>query len=399
MRSRVAIVAALAIIAAATLVPVGSGGGVSGLCIFCGDRGLADFLLNITLFVPLGAGLAAAGWPGWRTIAVAAVVTFGVEVVQVGLVPGRDANAGDLLSNTIGGAVGWLLLRSLQRLLELDPRWAKLLPPVAAAAVMGLLLLGQWLLTPSFPPTTYYLQWTADFGNMETYRGRVLTSRVGPLLLPGPPGRLERSDSVRTLLRQGAGMGAVLRAGPPPDGLAPVVSIYDDRQKEIVLLGASENDLVYRFRMIADEVRLDGADVSFDGALQGMVAGEVVEVGVNRRGAEWCASVGRRSVCVPGFTAGDTRMLLYYRPDWRGTTREIIGLLWLAALFVPVGLVGRSWVARGAGAAVAAVGLTALPAVLGFTGSPLIEVLAGLGGIGLGGLFVDTLTGRNSLPE
>ena len=385
---------------AATLVPVASGGGGGAtLCILCGDRGLADFLLNIALFAPLGAALAGRGWGLLRVLVTAALASGAIEVLQVAVVTGRDANAGDLLSNTTGGAVGWLLLRSWQRLPDLDPRRAKLLPAVAAATVVGLLLLGQWLLTPSFPPTTYYLQWTADFGNMETYRGRVLTSRVGPLRLPGPPGRLERSDSVRTLLRRGAGLGAVVRAGPPPEALAPVVSIYDDRQKEIVLLGASGSGLVYRFRMIADEVRLDGADLEFDGALEGVVAGEVVEVGVNRRGAEWCASAGRRRVCVPGFTAADTRMLLYYRPDWRGATREAIGLLWLAALFAPVGLVGRSWVSRGAGAAVAAVGLTALPSVFGFAASPLIEVLAGLAGIGLGGLFVDTLTGRDSLPE
>ena len=385
---------------AATLVPVASGGGGGAtLCIFCGERGLADFLLNIALFAPFGAALAGRGWGVRRVVLTAALASGAIEVLQVALVPGRDANAGDLLSNTIGGAVGWLLLRSWQRLANLDRRRARLLPAFAAAAVVGLLFLGQWLLTSSFPPTTYYLQWTADFGDMETYRGRVLTSRVGPLLLPGPPGRLERSDSVRTLLRQGVGLGAVVRAGPPPDGLAPVVSIYDDRQKEIVLLGASGIDLVYRFRMIADELRLDGADLGFEGALEGVAAGEVVEVGVDRRGSEWCASVARRTMCVPGFTAADTWMLLYYRPDWRGMTREIIGLLWLASLFAPVGLLGRSWPARGAGAAVAALGLAALPPVFRFAAAGLIELLVGLAGIALAGLCVDTFTGRDSLPE
>jgi hypothetical protein len=70
---------------------------------------------NITLFVPLGASLAALrcrrGWP--VLLAVAAVVSVAVETFQWAFPTGRIANSADVLANTVGAALGIAVARLL----------------------------------------------------------------------------------------------------------------------------------------------------------------------------------------------------------------------------------------------------------------------------------------------
>src|SRR5690606_4383985 len=59
-RKTVAVLAAASFIAALTLVPVGGGAPEQlSSCLICGARGTADAVLNVILFIPLGAALAA----------------------------------------------------------------------------------------------------------------------------------------------------------------------------------------------------------------------------------------------------------------------------------------------------------------------------------------------------
>lgn len=70
---------------------------------------------NVTLFVPLGASLAALwcrrGWP--VVLAAAALVSVGIETFQWAFPTGRIANSADVIANTIGAAVGVLAARAL----------------------------------------------------------------------------------------------------------------------------------------------------------------------------------------------------------------------------------------------------------------------------------------------
>lgn len=70
---------------------------------------------NVTLFVPLGAMLAAL-WcrRSWLAVlAVTAVVSVGVESFQWAVPTGRIANSADVLANTVGALVGVALARVL----------------------------------------------------------------------------------------------------------------------------------------------------------------------------------------------------------------------------------------------------------------------------------------------
>lgn len=76
-----------------------------------GRTGLADFVLNVMLFVPLGisGGLAFRG--SGRAVPVVllcAVLSFLIELLQ-GWLPGRVSSISDLLSNTAGAALGCLV--------------------------------------------------------------------------------------------------------------------------------------------------------------------------------------------------------------------------------------------------------------------------------------------------
>lgn len=79
-------------------------------CVACGPRGLADGILNLWLFFPLGLAL---GWSYPRPSAVVLfgfVLSTGIELAQA-IVPGRDPSASDILFNTLGTAFGALIAR------------------------------------------------------------------------------------------------------------------------------------------------------------------------------------------------------------------------------------------------------------------------------------------------
>lgn len=81
---------------------------------------LVEASANVILFVPLGALLllwrTSWGWP--RATLLALAVTVCIEGLQDALRPERIASLGDVLANTLGGAIGGLLVvagRALRR--------------------------------------------------------------------------------------------------------------------------------------------------------------------------------------------------------------------------------------------------------------------------------------------
>ena len=99
----------LSLILVSTLTPAGNGPRLPfSFQLGVGERWLADAILNVFLFVPLGMTL------GWNRRSPAKVVLFGlllsiaVELAQM-WIPGRDAALSDIISNTAGTALGALL--------------------------------------------------------------------------------------------------------------------------------------------------------------------------------------------------------------------------------------------------------------------------------------------------
>ena len=86
-----------------------------------GARGWAGIawrpvLDNVTLFVPLGAALAAL-WcrRRWSTVLIlAGLISIGVETFQWAFPSGRIANTADVIANTVGAAIGIVIARGVR---------------------------------------------------------------------------------------------------------------------------------------------------------------------------------------------------------------------------------------------------------------------------------------------
>ena len=362
-------------IAAATLTP-GAGGSPSGFCILCGTRGAADFLSNIALFVPFAAALAASGRSVRTAVLAALLFSLGIEVAQIGVVPGRDANAGDLLANTLGGLLGSVLFH--HRRWWLAARGAAARSLATTAATLAVVMFGLYLLEPSPPARPYFLQWTARFGHMRAYDGRVMSTRIGDVDLAGP-WLIEDSDTVRHLLERGAPIVFQARAGAPSNGTAPIVSIYDDLRREVLLVGADAGDLILRYRPRAADWLLDHGEIRVRGAFDAVTAGSNLRVAIRRERNGYCIEANRFARCAQGFTAGDTFTLLM-APRWQYPARTIAGCIWLFILFIPGGLIGGTKRLAIASMAAIATVLVIAPVVFGYPPTPVLQVMAACAG-------------------
>lgn len=392
----------------ATLTPGGAsahGTGRVSACLLCGERGAADAVLNVLLFVPLGMALGLSPRRRWLILAlVPPVLSLAVEAVQL-LLPARQSALGDLVANSAGGWLGLAGTRLRAAWLRPAPRRAFRLGAAWVAGAVGALLVTGWLLQPSFPESVWYGQWTAELGHLEAYRGRVLEARIGNRALPSR--RLDDPAEARALLAAGAPVRVRFVAGPPPPGVAPVFSIFDERRREILLLGADGRDLVLRYRTRALEARFDQPDLRLRGAFRNVAPGDTLELTVHRPvDAGFCARLRmpasvRASRCGLRDSVGRGWALLRYPARVARGPRPLLDFLWGALLALPAGwwLLPPSERGRGArgsgigsrirgpGARVALVALipvAALAAALPF--SVAAPAWATAGGAAVGGL-------------
>lgn len=362
-RGRIAAVAATLLpILAATLGLPGSFNAdgtpmsIPSLCLLCGERGAADFLLNIALFAPFGAALRLAG-RRTGTVALAAFALSGlIEVAQLGI-PGRYTTLGDLTANTLGGLLGALLA---------GPGPLSLRAPASLRrqATLTALVAAVWLgsaasFTPSLPATAYYGQWTAELGHYQPYRGRVLEATIGSI--PAPSWRLPPEARARAALLDGDTVTVTALAGPPPPGPAPIFSIYDHRQKEILFLGADGHDLVLKLRRRAADLRLGSPELRWEDGLAGITAGDTLRLAAWRHGrAGMCARIGAETRCdTPAVARG--WVLLAPTGMVPPAARPVMDALWLGG----TAAVALAWAP---GAAAGVVGAGVLVLVLGIAG-------------------------------
>lgn len=338
----------IGLILAGTLAPkYGPGEPISSLCLICGYRGSADAILNVLLFLPLGMALR---WSLMRPIVavISAILLSGaIEGLQF-LVPGRYSTIGDLVFNALGAILGVLLVSKTPTLLHPGRGARQRLAVLAASLPVGLLLVTGWLLQPSFPKSAYYGQWTAHLGHLEAYDGRVLEASIGGF--PAPSRRLADSDAARARLLNGAPVRVVFQSGPRPPGLAPIFSVFDDRQREIVLYGLDDRDLVLRYRSRAIDLRLDQPDLRVsEGALDiGTVEGEgdpavpTVTMIVRLRKKGFCVRLdGRERACPVAHTVGRGWAFLFYPESLVRRFVNGFDFFWVLLLTLPIGWWGR----------------------------------------------------------
>lgn len=212
-----------------------------------------------------------------RAILLAFLLSLAVESAQLWL-PGRHAALADLASNTTGAAIGITLLLLRGHLLRPTRRHAFGLAAGWATMAIAALAIGSALLQPALPPTVWWGQWTPALDRTEQYRGRVVSAHIGDLALPSE--RLGSSDSVRALLARGIGIEVVAIAGPPPGSPAPIFSMADEHPREILMIGASGRDLVFRVRRRSADYLLDRPDLRIHDALAAVQPGDTLRIRV-----------------------------------------------------------------------------------------------------------------------
>jgi hypothetical protein len=376
------------------------------ICFVCGERGVADVLVNIILFLPFGAGCGLHGWSVRRGLLAGALLSAMVEFVQL-VTPGRDPSLGDVLFNTTGAGLGFLLARTAPTWLLPCPRRAARLSLAAGAGVAASVLLTATLLLPALPRITYHARWTPNLGYGEWYRGRVLSVTLGDLAIPSK--RLERSAEARRLLLadSGATLEVRLAAGAPVRVVAPIVQIVDGQRREIFMLGAHQDDLVLRYRTSASALRLDQPDIRLRGALAAVAPGDTVDLLARRErgggGGRYCLGVRGAERCGLGFSAGSGWALLLHPevlPKW---LRRTLDAAWLGALFFPAGYWARRRWESALGVGVAFAALIAVPAERLLARPGAAELVGALGGIAAG-LMIQAITrshvaGHGSTPS
>jgi hypothetical protein len=356
---------------------------------------VADVIVNLMLFVPLGAGVAMVAGRVSTSALVALGVTLMVELAQQAI-PGRDPSLRDLLFNSLGGLGGGAIVPVAAAVFALDARRTARLAILAALGFGAIVAVTGVLTGPALPDSTYFGQWTPRLGHLASYAGRVLEVRIG-----GTPVGRRRIDNavVREAFLGGEPLEIVVLAAPPPPEVAPIFSVFDRRRREILLVGADGPDLVLHLRTRSRDLRLDQPDLRLWGALQAYSPGDTLRISVARAEPGLCAEVNGEGKCGIGVTAGSGWTLLYSLQSSPRWARSWLGRIWLMALLFPLGILMRwRWEAL-AGVTLAAFALLALPAWVGLQPAPPGELLAAIGGLLAGLLLRRRFLGYDVAPE
>ena len=187
---RLAAAAGLVVILAATLTPEPSQSRAAEAtplwCLVCGEYGGVDVLNNILLFIPFALGLRLAGVPLRTVVLAGALLSLGIETLQLFAIAGRDASLSDVLTNTLGSWLGAVAGGHWRTLLR--PRtWRALQLAGGASAGWLVLQVGTAvLLRPWIPAGPLQSEWRPDTPGRLPFSGEVTSASVsGMEVAPG----------------------------------------------------------------------------------------------------------------------------------------------------------------------------------------------------------------------
>ena len=318
----------LAIIAFFTLRPAESPIGLPAYCIICGPLGGVDFVLNIVLFVPLGAGLFwLTGRWGTSTI-IGAATTLIIEALQWRVITGRDASVGDLLANTAGTLLGtWLAVATI-RWVNANQVAARHLAEATGVLIASVIAASAWLLQPVAPQYPTFVQWTPIRPNMDPFRGRLVgvdvNGREIHRLEVLPPQKIvdsvTRSVSVR----------AVIAAPVPASRRTAIIVRTANTLEEGLFLAQRGEAIVFRTTLNATRLKLRSILFGLDSAL-------VLSNTVNADSADLVIEAGNSAGTMSLSTSGTEREMILPRT---------IGLGWALLLPWDISLDGAWWPAN-----------------------------------------------------
>jgi VanZ family protein len=343
---RALLLAVMLVILALTLTPSGDAPSPAfSFALTLARRELADGILNLLLFVPLGTVLA---WNSGRVAPATicgALLSFGIEVAQT-IVPGRDPALSDILFNSAGAFVGAIAGCRPREWLTPRRKESLVLTISGLVGCCVIMVSTALLLAP----------------------------------LDGTPLRGERKmalpASVSNAWRDGRTLIAVQIAGSE-DGL---------------LIARSGNDLLLRYPARAGAMGLDQADYWLTDAFAPTPG--VSRISFERDRARWRISIDSLSATV-GPTIGEGWALLAYPDALARRWAPFISGLWVLALCLPVGFWARTRASLVA-AGFLVVLLIFVPVATGVLDTTGMEWLGALIGFGMGRVLARSFGVRTS---
>ena len=390
-------------IAVATLRPGAQPTGDSlSFCLHCGPFGLVDAVLNVLLFVPLGAGLQLAGVPRRVALAVVTLTPALIELLQATVIPGRFAGVQDVLFNASGGALGILIAGGLHSLVAPSVSRARRATALAVVAWVAVLAATGWAVSPRLPEGEYYWRFAPTLRGFDVFRGRIIDARMA-----GDPRSMRNELSVdsRARLTAGAPVVVMLVPGPPTERLAPIAQLITSSGAKVLTLGQDGGDLIFSVLMKAGRVRLRSPSVRIERALvasDGTILPEpvTVRVAVSDGSLEMELSGASREHRSLPLTVALGWSLVLPTPAYLGAGTAILSAAWLALIAFPIGYYS-GWAAQTRSTATpgrtatrawpAALSLTALAG--GLAGIPLLTATSIPGVLEWGGAVAGLAVG------
>jgi VanZ family protein len=396
-----ATIVALLLVARLTLYPsVGPLPSGFHRCVLCGTFGLADFIDNVILFVPLGFALRLAGVRRRTAWIFMLALAIGIETAQDWIIAGRESSLSDIISNPLGGAVGILLA---------DFRGPLLAPPAAAAALLArsaalALVLATALLAWAFqrsigPAGPVWTQVASRLPQYVPFKGAVLDATIDDV--PVTNGRVDSvtSDAMRAAVRAGTvRLHTTMVPAARADRISPLITVYDRSRRELLIVGCRQGHFEFRAHTRSDEAEFHPiAFQSADGCVVGDTTTALAEPLPGDAKVRLTTDTrGRRTVSTqgPGLWLG--WHLLVPNDGWWSDLETPLTFLWMAVLLAPIAYwrartdrelgVQRGVTLGFTALIVAALGVTLalIPLLAGSILAPPVAWLGALGGAALG---------------
>lgn len=352
---------------------------------------LADGLRNILLFVPLGAGVRLATGSSLRALALSAVLAIVFELLQT-FIPGRFSSPVDIVTNAIGAWLGAWIMGHRVRLLAPPPRQAARLAWTATLMAASIWILGTLALAPATPDTRYFGGHTPQLAHLAHYQGQILQARVGDSPISAA-GLVDDQAALKRSLQSEKSIRIRFRRGPAPARLAPLVTLHDDLQREILLVGLEGDDLVLRRWVHGAAWGLENPAHRWPAALAPNRVGDVAELDLGLEQGRSHARIDGRALADHAWSPARIWALVLPRDIASEASARNFDAVCIAALTLPVAFYARHAIVGFPGLAALAALLIVLPAVLGCAAISVREWLTFGGtvalGLWLGGRAID----------
>jgi hypothetical protein len=226
-------------------------------CVICGSYGLADFLLNILLFLPLGRALQRHSFRALSTLGICLGAALFVELSQLWFIAGRQSALSDIIANSLGGVIGWTVASRWSALVFPRAGTARILLAVQILLVIGSAAFGGWIFQLSTTPLPYWGQIAPPDRTTGSVDGLVTEPQVNGEPLVGR--RLAEPQSWR-IATQLAADTIELSAGLTLHGtkwrVNHVVRVVDGTGEELAMLGLQHTTALFSVRTRATDLRL-----------------------------------------------------------------------------------------------------------------------------------------------